>query len=161
MLKLSKGQAHGTPVETTIDIPGGAIDMELIPCDEEDFFKDLRKFRKTKMIPNPITKRMDQVTYFDDDNPEYARIADALLLKHLVSFTGVVDDAGDPIDGTLPEAKLLLGKVVIEDTEDITITDESGATVTVNQPRRRYMRQIIFERVQDLARVTLKAEIKN
>ena len=156
MLKLKRGKPEGTPVETEISISGIKVPMTIIPCEDEEFYKDMRQFRKSRMVHNPVTKQMERIEYWEDKNAEYKKIAEEKLDRHLLNFTAI-DENGEPIDGSKKENKLLFAGVIVEDHEEVSLKDEEGNAGFVLRPRRRAVMALIFDQITELARASIEA----
>lgn len=160
MIKLRKPSAEKV-VTTTMKLAGEEFEIDLVPLTEEDRLNIFRKFRKKKSIHNPVTRAMEMLTYFDDDDAGFQKAADELLCKIIVDFRNIADVNGVPFDGKLEENKMLLGSVKVDYIEDITVVDESGQTAIIKQPRERYLRASIIDKAVELSSTVAEAEAKN
>lgn len=160
MIKISKRKI-GVPVVTEMELAGQRFEIELLPTDDMQLFEDFKPFRKTKPVLNSYTKKMEQFTYLNEDDPAFLKVAEKRLLKIVNNFWGIAGNDGVELDGTKDENKLLLGSVQIEDTEDINVEDGAGGTAVIKQPRVRPFRTLIFEKAAELGKAVAEAEIKN
>jgi len=160
MIKIKK-PAIGKAITTEMTLAGETFEIDLMPLTEEERLNVFKIFRKRKNVVNPITKQMELVSYFDDNDLEFQKLADDLLCQVIVDFRGIGNGNGEPLDGTLRENKLLLGSLKVQDIEEISIVDESNQTAVIRQPRERYFRTLIFDKAVELSQAIVEAETKN
>ena len=160
MIKIQKAKPdEAVTVEMTL--AGETFEIDLMPITDEERINAFKAFRKRKQLYNPLSKGMELVSYFDDEDPAFRKAADDLLDKIIVDFRGVGDAEGNPIDGKLLENKLLLGSISVEDVEEIPVVDESGATSIIRQARKRLLRALIVDRAVALSQATAEVDEKN
>jgi hypothetical protein len=149
-------------VECEMELGGDKFPIVLKPITEEYRAEKLMPFRKMKHIRNPVGGKMELVTYWDDLNPEYRKVADDLLNEIIVSFGGVdiEDEKGNPITDER-ERKLVLGSIEVEDMETIPISDEAGEKASIQVPRTRLFGQLIFGKAISLSKAHMEEETKN
>jgi hypothetical protein len=146
---------------TTMSLAGQEFDIELLHITEEDRVKVFRKFRKNRQVVNPVSKQVEILPFFDDNDPAFKSSADDLLDQVVLNFHGIGDETGKEYDGTLRENKLLLGSIEVEDVEDIPITDEAGDKAVIHRPRIRPFRALIFDKAVALSKAVAEADKKN
>jgi hypothetical protein len=160
MIKIKRPVVNKT-ITTEMTLAGETFEIDLLPITEDERLDVFKPFRKRRNVNNPITKQMEIVTYFDDNDPGFRKAADDLLCKVIANFRGIGDEKGLAIDGSLKENKLLLGSVKVQDIEEITVMDENNQTAVIKQPRQRYFRALILDKAVELSEAAVETEIKN
>ena len=168
MIKIKKPKTDKA-ITTDMTLAGETFEIDLMPLTEEERLNIFKTFRKRRNILNPISKQMEVISYFDDDDPKFQKAADDLLDKVIVDFRGLGEEENPdnptgkliPLDGTLRENKLLIGSVKVKEIEEIPIVDENGQTANIKQPRERYFRTLILDKAVELSQATAEAETKN
>lgn len=148
-------------VKTTMELAGETFEIELLPLEEQERLKIFEPFMKRKYVNNPITKKMDEVSFFQDDNEELKKKADDLLDKHVINFYGIGDKDG-PLDGSIRENKLLLASLEVDDIEEIPFEDpQSKEIVVIKKPIKTLFRAKILDKCVELSKTIAEAEGKN
>jgi len=161
MIRIGRREA-GKVVSTAMELAGQEFEIDLIPYEEKKQSEVLAKFRKTKNLVNPVSKRLEVITYFDDKDNSYQDVANELLDQLVRDFRGIGGLDGKALDGTKKENKVLLGSVQVKDVELIEIEDpDTKEKAIVKKPRTRIFRDMIFEKASELASTIAEAEEKN
>lgn len=152
----------GTPVVVPMELAGQKFDMELIPDDGKELEDLLKTFRKRKNVHNPITKQMEIHTYYEEDDEKVKAAFEDRLDRLVKNFWGIGDRDGNPIDGTIRANKIRLANVRVEVSENVEIVDPiSKDTGIVLVKTTKRFREIIFEKIIELASTTAEADLKN
>lgn len=160
MIKIGKRDPK-VAVRTTMALEGQEFDIELIPLPEEERLQIFSPYVKRKYIHNPVTKKMDEVSYFQDEEGEMKKKSDDLLDKHIVNFWGVGTKDG-PLDGSLRENKLLLASIEVDDIEEIPVEDpQTKEVVVIRKPIKTIFRAKILDKCVELSKTIVEAETKN
>ena len=161
MIKIGRHEI-GKAVITEMELAGQKFEIELLPCEAQEFIDVIAPCRRQKSVLNPLLKKMEMISYLDDNDEKYRAITDDLLDKLVVNFHGIGDKDGIPLDGTARANKILLGSVKVEDFEEIPIEDkETKEKAVLKQRRVRLFRALIFDRAVELAQTIAEAESKN
>ena len=161
MIKLNRPQTD-VAIETMMTLAETEFPIELVPIDQKEYVRKMGQFRRRKNAYNPVTKTMDLQTYFDDDNPEYQKSVEDLLVDHIKNFKGVSLDGITELDGTLRENKLLLMNVRVEDYEVIEFEDKATKDkAEFKQKRDRYFSGLILDKLFELSKIRAETSTKN
>jgi|WetSurMetagenome_2_1015567.scaffolds.fasta_scaffold00088_42 hypothetical protein len=156
-----KETVEGRAVTCEMELAGDTFEIDLMPISQEDRASVFKLLRKHKQLVNPVTKAMELVPYFDDQDPAIQKAFDDLLDRVIVNFRGIGDSDGNPLDGTIRANKILLGSIKVKDVEDIAVTDESGAVTTFKQPRERYFKSLIIDKAIEVGSAFAESDSKN
>lgn len=161
MIKLKRRET-GKPVITTMKLAGQPFEIEMLPLEEKERLKLLKPFLKSKYVHNPVSGKMDAVSYFDDADDKGEKVINDLLDSIVVNFSGVGDTDGKELDGSMRDNKILLGSVEVESIEEIVMEDpETKEKITINRPRKTLFRNLILDKAVELSKTMVEAEVKN
>jgi hypothetical protein len=150
------------PVETTMTLIGQEFGITLRPLPRKERVTAFAEVSKRKGLMNPVTNKMDFVDYFDYKDPKVREILDNLLDKCVIDFEDIILN-GATLDGKLRSSKIAVGSIKIEDVEEIKILDpDTGLTASIiPRPRTRYFSELILDKCEELAEISIEAETKN